>query len=149
MGCWSLSAQKLHYIDASELTVIGKISPTQNLYHRLDIIYSNLSTAANHLLCYSAGLGVTFQTNSRSISILWESKNQCIGNNSSLIAQKGFDLYIKRDGKWIYAASGCNNPDKLQHSCTLVDGMNDSMKECLLYLPLGDEIAWLKIGIEE
>lgn len=143
-------AQEMRYVDAAELTLVGKAMPTPQLYHRLDtVVYNDLSDVAKRQLRYSAGLALAFTTDSRTISAEWESVNPRIGLNSTPITQKGLDLYIKQDGQWIYAASGCNAPDKLSHKLTIITGMDATERECLLYLPLRDEVLGLKIGVEE
>ena len=62
------------------------------------------------------------------------------------IVNKGLDLYIKRNGKWQAAAVG--RPSKTCSETVMIRNMDDSEKECLLYLPLYDELKSLEIGIE-
>lgn len=65
--------------------------------------------------------------------------------NLTRVAQKGLDLYIKRDGKWQFAGVGI--PGGVTTEKVLVDNMGTEEKECLLYLPLYDELKSLEIGV--
>lgn len=57
------------------------------------------------------------------------------------------DLYIKRDGEWVFA--GIARPGLgADHKATLVEHMDGTEKECLLYLPLFDEVKTLEIGVD-
>lgn len=76
-------------------------------------------------------------------------RQQTPGANTTLIAQRGLDLYIRRDGKWVFAGVGVPNKSGTQHEAPIVEHMDTTMKECLLYLPLYDEIAGLEIGTDE
>ena len=56
---------------------------------------------------------------------------------------------IRRDGKWVFAGVGVPSKSGTQHEAPVVEHMDTTMKECLLYLPLHDEIAALEIGTDE
>jgi len=135
------------YIPASELTIVGKIFPTINTYHRIDTVnYPELPSSVKNLLTNSAGLAVTFKTNSTAISAKWCTSDNNTLSNMTAISGKGLDLYIKKNGKWQFAGVGKPSGD-----CTesyLVKNMNNSEKECLLYLPLYDETLKLEIGLD-
>ena len=92
---------------------------------------------------------MAFRTDSRNIRARWTTVNQLPGANSTLIAQRGLDLYIRRDGKWVFAGVGVPSKSGTQHEAPVVEHMDTTMKECLLYLPLHDEIAALEIGTDE
>ena len=63
------------------------------------------------------------------------------------IMQKGLDLYIRKDGIWQYAGVGI--PQGIDSSSILAENMDESEKECLIYLPLYDEITHLEIGVSK
>ena len=92
---------------------------------------------------------MVFRTDSRNIRARWTTVNHLPGANSTLIAQRGLDLYIRRDGKWVFAGVGVPSKSGTQHEAPVVEHMDTTMKECLLYLPLHDEIAALEIGTDE
>lgn len=62
------------------------------------------------------------------------------------IARKGLDLYIERDGQWVYAGFGWPKGDN--HDSALVEYMDEGEKTCLVYLPLWDEVLSLELGID-
>ncbi len=136
------------YTAGTDLTLIGKVKETKNRYHRLDTAdYTELPAAVKRLLTNSAGLAISFTTNSRVISAKWcvsESKQK---TNLTAIANKGLDLYIKKDGKWQFA--GVGQPNATCSESVLVKNMDDSEKECLLYLPLYDSVNEVEIGVEK
>ncbi len=136
------------YVDAKELTLIGKANPTPHHYHRIDTLqYQTMPAAVKKLFTNSAGLAIVFKTNSNTISARWTTANPKTSSNMTAIAHKGLDLYIKRDGEWIFA--GVGRPTVNSTTAQVVQNMEDGEKECLLYLPLYDEIKSLEIGVAE
>lgn len=141
-------AGNIVYVDAKELTLIGKAVPTPYCYHRIDTLqYQGMPAAVKKLFTNSAGLAIVFKTNSSVISARWTTANPKTGSNMTAIAHKGLDLYIKRDGKWVFA--GVGRPTDNSTTAPIVQNMEDGEKECLLYLPLYDEIKSLEIGISK
>lgn len=135
------------YTSATDLTLVGKMLPTKNIYHRLDTgKYRGLPTAVKKLLSNSAGLAVAFTTNSKVISAKWNTSEKKQLPNLTAIANKGLDLYIKKDGRWQFAGSA--RPTDNINETVLVKGMDNSQKECLLYMPLYDEISKLEVGTD-
>lgn len=136
------------FIDASSLTIIGKALPTSNQYHRIDTaVYKGMTSSENQQARCSAGLALTFKTNSTFIDLLPVYKWEHQKDNMTGIASAGFDLYIKRDNKWVYAGTGA--PSVRNKVFTIVKGMDTTEKECLLYLPIYSELESLKVGIQK
>lgn len=142
------TADTLHYTDAEQLTRIGQPLPGGPFFHRLDTAaYPALPPAVKHLLTHSAGMAISFSTNSTRIAAKWCTSSRKPGNNLTAIAFEGMDLYIKRDGEWQYA--GVARPATNEcNEYTLVEDMEPGNKECLLYLPLYDETISLQIGVD-
>ncbi|MBO8448001.1 MAG: SGNH/GDSL hydrolase family protein [Bacteroidetes bacterium] len=138
------------FTEASSLNLIGKIlEDTPNPYHRVDTCrYKGFTRGENEQVRCSAGLAVLFRTDSPVISVKGEYGYYNMGPNTMGIALRGFDLYIKRDGEWVYAASKTGNPGK-DDNVVLIKGMDNSMKECMLYLPIYSEMYSVKIGVRE
>jgi len=136
------------FTDARQLTLIGKALPTDSFFHRIDTAaFPGIPRVVKRLLTHSAGLAISFETNSSQIAVKWCTTPKEPGSNLTAIAQEGMDLYIKRDGKWQYA--GVAQPST--HECnefTVVQHMVPGDKECLLYLPLYDETLSVQIGVE-
>ncbi|MBQ1209806.1 MAG: glycoside hydrolase family 3 C-terminal domain-containing protein [Bacteroidales bacterium] len=145
-----LQAGELKYYDASELTIIGKALPTDAPFTRVDRFDFKLESI-NRKALHSAGIGVVFKTDSRTISAKWYT-DRSILSNMNPIGSKGLDLYIRdAQGQWRWAGSGKPNlkADLKQHSATLVSNMREGEKECLLYLPLYNRCDSLFLGIDE
>ncbi len=143
----SQNQKDIRYVDASQLTLIGKALPTPCPYHRIDTVaFKGFSKHENQQARCSAGLAVVFRTNSPRIDLLPLYKWEYRKDNVTGIAAAGFDLYIKQEGKWTYANSLA--PSKRNESFTLMYGMGPGEKECMLYLPIYSELESLKIGIQ-
>ncbi len=136
------------YTDARQLTLVGKIFPGGPFYHRLDTTsYPMIPRNVKFLATQSAGLAVSFITNSSKISAKWCSGRRAPSDNMTGIAFEGMDLYIQRDGRWQYA--GVARPKT--HDCSegvIVENMTPVEKTCLLFLPTYDETVSLEIGTE-
>ncbi len=144
--CFSLFAQDIVYTDATNLNLIGKANSIPHYYHRVDTAkYNDMPLSVKKLFTNSAGLAITFKTNSNIITARWSTVSSKTGSNMTAIANKGLDLYIKRDGKWIFA--GVGRPTENFTTAKIVENMQDGEKECLLYLPLYDEVKNLEIGV--
>ncbi len=136
------------YTPAQELTLIGKATADGPLFHRVDTArYNDMPKGVKRLFTQSSGLAVSFVTNSTSIKAKWTVPNKRQGANMTPIMQKGLDLYIRKDGRWEYAGVGA--PHGVESERTLVSNMEPGEKECLIYLPLYDEITSLEVGVEE
>lgn len=139
-------AQTTVYRPATDFTLVGKILPTQQVYHRVDTMeHPGMPRAVKRLVTNSAGLAIAFKTNSTSISAKWCTSSRKTLPNMTAIAYEGLDLYIKQNGRWQFAGVGRPNGDCTEY--TLVSNMGEGEKECLLYLPLYDETLSLEIGV--
>ena len=150
----SLNAQQTRYHDAAKLTVIGKAIPTSKEFTRIDTAAYKFNDAViEEYACHSTGLAVVFATDSPFIKAKWQTSGKNASENMTAIAQKGLDLYIRQNGKWVFAGVGRpkmeNGPDYAAHSGTIVKSMASGRKECLLYLPLYDRLDSLFIGVED
>lgn len=99
----------LKFVEASELTIGGKMFPdTAEPYERMDLQkYTGFTEEEMGRLRKSAGIFVLFRTNSTSIYV--NSDPIAHGDDvHSPYEAYGYDCYIKKDGKWLWA--GCNKP---------------------------------------
>jgi sugar phosphate isomerase/epimerase len=136
------------YTKGTDLTILGKVKETKNSYHRLDTAdYPDLPPAVKRLLTNPAGMAISFTTNSSVITAKWCVSDRKQNLNLTAIANKGLDLYIKKDGKWQYA--GVGSPNATCTEAVLVKNMDNTEKECLLYLPLYDSVSAVEIGVEQ
>lgn len=144
-----------NYVDAKELTLIGKSNvPTGEYYHRIDTTVFPLGTRGERNQAISpAGWALVFKTDSPAISIKVQYGWEYEALNTMPLAYHGFDLYIRQDGQWLWAASKGNDPrysrKYTDKPINLIDGMDGNEKECLLYLPMYSEVKNLEIGVAE
>ena len=140
------------FTEGYDLTLAGKLfTDTPNPYHRVDTVkYKGFTVSENKQVRESSGLMIMFNTNSTTISVKTDYGYIYNGTNSCPFASKGYDLYIKKDGKWLWAASGCPPHGKENgYNVVLIKNMNSDMKECMLYLPLFSEENSIKIGVQK
>ncbi len=151
--CLSAAAQNVRWHDAAGMTIIGKPIPTSKPFARIDTsVYKFNDKIIDRYANYSTGLAVLFETDSRIIRAKWTTGRSNSGANMAAIGQKGLDLYIMRDGKWVFAGTGnpkMNKEPFVNHEGTIVANMPEGQKQCLLYLPLFDRVASLEIGLDQ
>ena len=146
---FSLQAQQYKYVQASSLTLVGKLFPdTPTPYHRLDTCrFKGFTKAENLQVRESAGIAVAFSTNSAVIRVRTLFGQMQTPVNTTGISAYGYDLYIKKDGQWLWAGAAGQN--KKESEVTVVADLDGSPHECLLYLPLFSEPLSVEVGVEE
>lgn len=140
------------FTEASELTLIGKIhEDTPNPYHRVDTVkYKGFTEKENRQVRCPAGLAVLFKTNSTVITVKTDWGFEYSAVNTMPMAYRGYDLYIKNDGEWLWAASAAPAVgQKSESNLEIIRNMDGGEKECMLYLPIYSEIYSALIGIQE
>ncbi len=143
-------SKDLQFTEASELTMVGKLmTDTPNPYHRVDTVrFKGFTKTENSQVRMPAGLSVAFRTNSKVISVQTQYLMRSFPANTGGLAARGYDLYIKKDGKWIWAASGAAADSKPDANVVLANDLDGTMHECLLYLPILSEVGSVKIGTQ-
>ena len=142
---------KRDWTEASDLTLCGKLmTDTPNPYHRVDTVkYKGFTKQENWQVRMSSGISVAFQTDSPEIYVQTKYGAESYPTNTNGISGRGYDLYIKKDGKWLWAGSGVASDKNLEAPVKIVSNMDNSVKECLLYLPLYSEVNSVKIGVKK
>ena len=142
-------SQNYKYTDAQKLTVVGKMIPTKNPYHRIDSgKYPGITADEAGQCRHCAGMAIAFKTDSDFIGI--DVKYTKITSRSNH-GNSGFDLYIRKDGQWIWAGNNVpskGNPNEFI-TLPLLPHSIEGWKECLLYLPLQSAISELQIVTDE
>lgn len=138
-------AQDYRYTDAQKLTVVGKLLETKNPYHRIDVDkYPGLTSGEKGQCRQCSGMAIAFRTKSDFIGI--DVKYTKINGRLDR-GMVGFDLYVRKDGHWVWAWN--NVPSKAVTgefiSLPLLQSSVEGWKECLLYLPLQSEVGELLI----
>lgn len=142
--------KQMQYTDASELTIINRAQEDGPMLQRLDVSkYPDLSKTVNYYYSFPTGMAIRFRTNSPIITARWETDGGLRGSNCTPVSENGLDLYIKRDGKWIFANVGRPKFNGTEHNFKIVSDMDTTMKECLLYLPLFSVLKGIEIGTEK
>lgn len=139
------------FTEASELTIVGKLMPgrTANPYHRVDTtLYKGFTEKENQFVRESSGMACVFRTDSKAISVLTEYGFFNRPTNTNYISGRGYDLYIKKDGKWIFAGAGVRPDNSLDEPLVLVYGLDGTMHDCLLYFPNYSEELSIKVGVD-
>ncbi|MBR1869724.1 MAG: SGNH/GDSL hydrolase family protein [Bacteroidales bacterium] len=144
------SATTFSWTEASKLNVTGKVfQDTPNPYQRMDFDrFGGWTEKDITRLKMSAGVIVAFETDSPAIKVRTEWIKAADGNISGQ-ASRGFDLYIKKDGKWLWAGVRALDMGEDPQEGMLVANMDESMKECMLYLPTHSTEKSVQIGIVE
>ncbi|RZF59489.1 SGNH/GDSL hydrolase family protein [Sphingobacterium corticibacterium] len=142
--------QAQQIIPSSKLTIQGRAFPESPAFHRIDTAkYANLPITVKQLYTHAAGLFITFRTNSTKLSIDWETADAALGNNSTPIMSRGFDAYVKEPDGWRFAGVARPNLKKAESSYTIVENMEKTEKEFLLYFPLYKELRSFQLRIDE
>ena len=148
----SFAQNKYYYTEASDLNLGGKLfRDTPIPYHRVDTArFEGFTDTENKMLRESSGIYCLFKTDSKSIRIKVEYGHVSYRNNTNGFSSRGFDMYIRKNGEWLWAASACpRDIIDLKADVALISDMDGTEHECLLYLPLYSEVYSVKIGVEE
>ena len=159
----SVAAQKrvpqLDYVNALDLTMIGKLCETTNPYHRMETDkIEGITKGEARLLKMTSGLAVVFKTNASSIYVkAYYGPSTSWDHSTPLNASQGFNLFIKdSNGEWTWAASRArrivphpSNFEKMAEPLHIISGLYKGEKECMLYLPLLAELEGLEIGVNK
>ncbi len=143
-----LTAQQI--IPSQQLTIQGRAFANSPQFHRVDTAkYNNLPKAVKKLLTNSPGMYTSFKSNTKNLSIHWTTKDAKLGNNSTPIMSRGFDLYVKEKDGWHFA--GVARPDLINASSkfSIVEDMDASEKEFLLYFPLYKELTSFELNLDQ
>ena len=134
--------------DASEFPLLGKISDaTETRYERLPANLKEVSRPPVwDLGKNTAGLALRFCSDSKQISVRWETLNNFSMNHMTSTGVKGLDLYCLENGVWTFVNSA--RPTAKKSEATVISNMEKKEREFMLYLPLYDGIVSLEIGVD-
>ena len=139
------------WTEASDLTLIGKLFPdTPNPYHRIDTVkYKGFTKNENAQVRMSSGIAVCFVTDSPFISVKTNYAHAANSGKTMGVSSRGYDLYIKKDGEWLWAGANAPSWGKLDQEVRIVWDMEPVEHECLMYLPTFSEENSILIGTKE
>ncbi|MBE6174339.1 MAG: hypothetical protein E7147_02185 [Rikenellaceae bacterium] len=152
-------APKIDFVDATQLTMVGKLCETTNPYHRVEVEkYPDFTKREAQLLKMSSGLAIAFSTNATAIYVKAQYGNVIQWSQYAPLATTcGFNLFIKNDeGEWTWASSkahkivpNAKNKERTSKPITMYTGLSRDLKECIIYLPLYSELEGLEIGVNK
>jgi hypothetical protein len=144
----SYSQDSIKYEDAANLLIIGKAKTTGSIYQRIDSVEAkDMPQAVKNLAKQSAGIAILFETNSRIIRAKWSLPKEVYLHNMTPDAHSGLDLYCFKAGKWQFVSIGRVAPGINQNQL-IVQNMDSTVKQFMLYLPLYNGVNRLQIGIQ-
>jgi hypothetical protein len=145
------SDTKLKWYDARDFRVEGKgWSDVANFYDRLPAkAEKSVRAEIWRLAQNSAGISIGFIANAESISVRWKLRAANLAlPNMTATAVSGVDLYVKENGKWLWA--GVGKPDKSSvNEQKVISNMARKNREYKLYLPLYNGVDSVEIGLPE
>lgn len=152
MFCSSLQAQEkvlLTWYDATVLGIEGKgWTDTKTPYDRLPVrAEKQVPEAVWFRSMNSAGLRVSFATDSTMIVVRWKLRHPSLSSPYlSSMGVAGLDLYLREGDKWLWAAT---KPPKVfpETTETLLRDLSPNLREYMLYLPSYNGIEKLEIGV--
>jgi len=148
--CGSVTLYAQQVISFAKFELQGR--PFENVpkFHRIDTAkYSGLPAAVKKLYTHAAGMFITFKSNTSKLSLRWKTADAALGNNSTPIMSRGFDVYVKEASGWRFA--GVARPDltNAESKATLVEDMAKTEKEFLVYFPLYKELVDFDLIIDD
>lgn len=142
----------LRYEDAAQFRIINRgFTDTQPLWTRIpDALKDSTRPEIFELAQCSAGIGIRFRTNSKTIAARYLLREDCEMSHMAYTGIKGADLYMltEEDDRWHYIGTARPKPGKLQQR-VFTSKLTGEMREYTIYLPLYDGVEWFEIGIEE
>ncbi len=153
------AAPEVDYVNATTLTLLGKLSPSTNPYHRVETDdYPRMTKTEARLLRMSSGLAIAFRTDATEIYVK-ATYGPCSSWHavSPLASTTGFNLFIKdAKGEWTWASSKAHRVvphakylHLLSKPLNLINRLYEGEKECIVYLPLFSELTDLEIGVNK
>lgn len=122
-------------------------SVKENLFDRLPASYKNkVRPPVWSLSKSSAGISVSFLTNSTIIKVKWDILNDEKMNHMAATGTKGLDLYCKTENGWQFVNTA--RPTGKSNEFLLISNMKNGLREFKIYFSLYDGVTSLKIGID-
>ncbi len=96
----------------------------------------------------SAGLGVRFETDADSISVVYQVAGALAMNHMPATGVSGVDLYVKDNADWLWCRGRPQFNNIIRYDF-IVNANADSIREHQLLFPLYNNVIDLKIGVPE
>lgn len=149
VGGSAANLPELRWIPADRLTIVNRAQEGGPVWQRIDVDrYPTLTPTVRQYYTYPTGMALRFRTDSPVLYARWTTSSDPGSVNTTLIAQKGLDLYILEGDRWQYAGTGRPKPKGSKQEWALMEHAGNETRECLLYLPLHDTIDSLQLGFK-
>ena len=134
------------YTPHSQLNLINKLMPTENPLARLDSArYDKLNEKEKMMCNCSTGHVFSFTTNSSFVGVRASFSYHSDGTISAANSSRGFDLYIEKNGAWVWAGSAAATRElNVENDYIVGSGLGTGAKKCLLYLPHSSHLCSLE-----
>jgi lysophospholipase L1-like esterase len=139
---------KYDFVNGNILTVLGRAANVNpNSFHRIDSAdQKKLPARVAELANNSAGISISFQTNSKRIKVNWVLAKYINLWNMTPVAINGLDMYGWKNNHWQYVASA--KPLSDTNSAVIVSNLDGAMHTFRIYLPLYAELKTIEIGVD-
>ncbi|GGK87895.1 hydrolase [Rufibacter glacialis] len=139
---------KYTYVNARDLSILGQSSTVRDSgFHRIDAAQRpSLPKAVAGLATNSAGISVSFQTNSKSIKLRWRLAKYNTLWNMTPAAVNGLDLYGWNGKEWQYMATA--RPSKEQNEHLVINNLDGQLRHYRVHLPLYAAAEEVHVGVE-
>jgi len=108
-----------------------------------------VSTQVWNLSQNSAGLSISFKTNSKLIIVRYQVNKPYSMPHMPATGVSGIDLYVKNlKGMWAFASGKYTFKDTIVYKFENID-QRQGIKNFKLYLPLYNTVKWLEIGVPD
>ena len=137
------------YTPATDLVCVNKFVQTSKPYHRLDADRYPGMTENEKLKCaFPTGLAFSFSSDATTVGVRAAMGRSSDGDISAANNMRGFDLYVFKDGQWLWAGGkalsrDCKDPEVL----VLAKGLFEGRKHFLLYCPMVAELKSLDVFV--
>ncbi len=139
----------IKFINGNDLTVLGRSNTVpSDKFSRIDSSWLNkLPKRVAELASNSTGMSISFQTDSKSISIKWTLLKFNTLSNMTPIAVNGLDLYGWNGKNWQFVASA--RPTSITNNVKVIDHLDGKLRCYRFYLPLYSGVKDIEIGIDK
>ena len=94
----------------------------------------------------SAGVTISFISNTSNLTARWTLKNQFKMHHMTDVGTSGIDLYQKKNNEWYFLNSGI--PTNLNNEENLFKGLQKQLRHYRIHLPLYNTLTELELGID-
>lgn len=146
----SFAQDSIRYTNAAALQMVGKAKLTDSIFQRIDAAETkDMPKSVQGLAKNSAGIAILFETNSTVIRAKWKLDKEVFLANMTPIGHSGLDLYCMKDGKWQFVMTGRPAKGIIEQDQVIIQNMDSTMKQFMLYLPLYNTVSDVQIGVQE